>query len=616
MVELVRVRWAALLGVLLVLGASVQDAELAKESGVARIHVAVLPPTLNLTLGSSSSGRGIHAAIHESLIRRNAETLELEPSLCREFVVEDSLVLVPSGAAREAFAVELSGVEAGSSRLVVFGKVTEEEGGYRVTPRSEGNPLQEAVFIPMARVQAVERGTVFTLRLREDVLWHDGHGFDAGDVLFSWQLYSNPHVHCDSRRFQYQKITDAELLGSHGVRFFYEGQYFKSIEALASLCLLPSHLYDLRDPDHERHDSDADEVSLASEINENAHNREWVGLGPYRVLEWGAQWIRAQKFAGYYDSSRAGHLGEVWWRSLTSDTVLREALSEGILDFTDRLTPELAEELNTDEQLAERYSTGRFHQGRYGFIAWNLRLPELADQRVRRAIAHAFDFERFNASQYAGRAVRVTGPQNRLGPGYDQTVAPPEFDPERAEALLTEAGWIDRDGDGVLDLAGEDLEIELLLPAGNKPGLLVATVLQEELEPLGLRLIIQQLDIAALLGRVRARDFEAVLLAWTQPLESDPEQKWHSSNAENSGSSNFGGLDDPDVDELIRRGQAELNRATRFEIWRKLHRRLDELQPYLFLYDAPSTYALHSEIGGFRSSPVPPNYDVREWVRH
>ncbi len=83
--------------------------------------------------------------------------------------------------------------------------------------------------------------------------------------------------------------------------------------------------------------------------------------------------------------------------------------------------------------------------------------PVLSDARVRRAIAHAIDRPDLVDRVYAGRSIAMNQalvyPNHPLHAPEDQ-ITLYRFDPERAKALLDEAGWIDADGDGVRECRG------------------------------------------------------------------------------------------------------------------------------------------------------------------
>src|SRR5439155_303738 len=130
----------------------------------------------------------------------------------------------------------------------------------------------------------------------------------------------------------------------------------------------------------------------------------------------------------------------------------------------------------------------------------------------------------------------------------------------------------DRDGDAIVDKDGVPLSIELLLQAGNPVNTAFAAKYQENLARAGIKLTVTSLDQNTLVTRRKDRDFDAYALGWAPPIESDPEQLWHSRSARSG--SNFSGVMDAAIDGLIETGQRELDAGKRHAIWRELHRRL------------------------------------------
>jgi peptide/nickel transport system substrate-binding protein len=563
--------------------------------GRAVIHLERLPRSLNNVLENLGVLRRMMLELNETLLLRDWETLELGPDLATSWVVEDALHVVPSGAASPGASVLVKDEELVRGRLSPLGE------GWQVETRGPDGATRTQAY-DKARVKRVERGTVVTFTLREGVRWHDGHPFDARDVRFSIELYKNPYVDCGEKRNQFDKIVAVETPDARTVRVWFDRQYYFAVEGLGTeLTILPAHLYDLRHPDNAERQArkakepawEPDEKQSAEYIAKNEHNRAWVGLGPYRVTRFDDQGVQAERFDGYFDPAHGGYLDELVWRYIKDDAVALQALLNGELDFFARVSAEdYFGALTRGEGFQKRFYKGHFYSGNYWFVAWNLQRPKLADVRVRRALALATDFEGFKHSFYKDLADQITGPWILAKPEYDQDVRPLPFAPDQARKLLEEAGWIDRDGDGVLDHDGVPLEIELLCDAGNAVIKTFGAQWQQDLAKVGVRLRLALVDAAVAGDRRKARDFDAVASAWALTFENDPEQVWHSKwAAPEARGSNFGGFADARCDELIERGQRELDPAKRAALWRELHARIYELQPYLFGYSPPRKFA-------------------------
>jgi ABC-type transport system substrate-binding protein len=468
-----------------------------------------------------------------------------------------------------------------------------------------------------------------TFTLREGVAWHpatgeadgepyaiDGQTLDARDVYFSWSIYSNPEVDCDEKRFQFEKMTDCEIVDDLTVRILFREQYFQSLESVGtSLTLLPSHLYDLSDPDNPWYDPEASSAEQAKHVNENPHNQLWVGIGPYRVTAWEQQYVEAQKFDDYFDPDNGGYFDTIRWRVISDDNTAFQALINGELDYFERVKSSYYFGAETESpEFTENFYKGYKYLGTYGYTGWNSHRPYLSDRRVRQALAHAFPADEYLRTNYKNLARRVTGPFPYESAGYDHSLEPYEYDLDRARELLEAAGFYDTDGNGIRDKDGRDLVLEFLMPSGNDASKNLGLVMQENFAQVGVKLEFAALEWATFLDRMRKRDFDGINLAWVPPLESDPEQVWHSKwGRPEVESSNNSGIMEPELDALIEAGQRELDFERRQEIWREIHRFLYDWQPYLFGYNVPQKFAMSKRIRGFETFAIDPGYSIRRW---
>lgn len=563
------------------------------------VHLASAPKHLNYMIDNSSVTRRMLLELHEQLVSQDLESWQYVPVLATGWETEDTLVL--------------AGGAAGEERTL-FGRVEDLGERWRVTPLSRGgSALAEPRELAKSEVLRIERETVFTFHLRRNVKWHDGEVFDARDVDFSFQCFKNPDVQCDEKRFQFDKIVRDEVLDPLTVRFFFAKQYFLALDCFEALVVLPAHLYDLSDPRNPDKKESATQAEQARFVNENPHNRQWIGLGPYRVKEWTSQYLDAERFPDYFDPAHAGYVDAIRWRIIPNDDAAATALLNGELDYFDRLTSEdfFGGRSATPEFRAHLYK-GYFYAPYMAYTAWNMKRPQFADARVRRALAMCFDSDKFIQSYYKGLALRVTSEQFCGGPTYDRSIVPIAFDPDRARELFTEAGWYDRDGDGLIDKDGAPLSIEFLYPAGNKTSEVQGTLFQETLGRVGVRLELASRDWAAFSDRVQKRDFDCMNLGWIMPPQTDPEQSWHSRWADNE-SANHAGLKDPEVDHLIEAIQVELDASKRKELFSKLQRRVYDLQPYMFGVNPPRKFAMSLRVRNFQTFGIDPGYSIRRW---
>jgi peptide/nickel transport system substrate-binding protein len=564
-----------------------------RRGGSVTVHVASLPASVNYMIENSAVARAILGEVHESLIRRNWETWQYEPVLAERWEVED--LLIPKGGPPAVGRIEQKG-----DKWIV-----------RAGGAQAGGVDQE---FAQDDVERIVHQAEFTFHLRSDIKWQDGAPFDARDVLFSFNCFKNPGVHCDRRRYMFDKIQGARLIDPLTIRFYVEDPYFMALSAFdESLTILPGHLYDLSRADNPDCKQNATPDEQALVVNKSAINRNWVGLGPYRISDWTSQYVEAKRWDGYFDAKNGGYVDTIRWRAIPDTAAATVAALEGELDFFDRLSSEdYFGERTASDAFKQRLYKGVFYTPAMSYTAWNTARPKFADPRVRTALGLCFDWNSFIAGYYKGLAVRVTGEQVPSTPVYDKSVTPLPFDPKRAQSLLAEAGWIDRDGDGRIDRDGTPFEFEYLYPAGNATSEAFGLAFQEQLAKVGVGMKLVARDFAALNDSLRKREFDAVALALTLNTESDPEQLWHSKWATGAGS-NRCGLRDAEVDRLIESIQVELDLSKRVDLFSRLQRRIYELQPMLFGVWTPHRFVMNKRVRGFQDFALDPGYSIRRW---
>ena len=519
-------------------------------------------------------------------------------------------------------------------RSVVYGVVTEEDGGWRVTAEAPGNPIAAvgSIVVPRDAVERVERGTVFHFRLRDGVLWHptEGHpagsqALDARDVEFSWSIYANPAVDCDEKRFQFEKITGCEVLDDLNLRFFYEGQYAFAEGTIGfSMTILPSHVYDLADPDNVAYEEEFTLEQQGEFINNHPANMMWVGLGPYRVTAWTDAYVEAERFADeagkslYFDDARAGYVDTIRWRVIEDDETAMNALLNGELDFFERVKSEDYFGARTrSETFTEGFYKGFKYGGSYGYTGWNLFRPQLRDVEVRKAIELVFDFEGVPAGELQGtgqpgdRTLPVQ--QRRLQPRRAGPARRPRAGPRAARCRrLVRPGWRRRSRQG-------------RRPAVHRPQLPLWKRRLEELRAGAARGprrgAADRADPRAGLepGHLPGPHQEARLRRLQPGLGPGPRVRSGAAVAQQVGaedieSSNHSGVQDPVLDELILAGQKELDFEKRRLIWQQMHERIyDEVVPYIFMYNVPRKFAMNKQLRGVQIVAPDPGYVIRRW---
>jgi len=189
---------------------------------------------------------------------------------------------------------------------------------------------------------------------------------------------------------------------------------------------------------------------------------------------------------------------------------------------------------------------------------------------------------------------------------YNTDVRTYPYDPQRAIALLEDAGY-DRIVDGVRqDAAGRSLSFEIMTTAGDRTRELVQQVLQAQWNEVGIDVRIRNQPARVFFGQtVRRREYTGMAMyAWLSAPESVPLTTLHSSQipseANNYSGQNSPGWRNQEVDELITAIERELDRDTRKAMWKRLQDLYAEEVPVLPLYYRADVFILPPWLDGVR----------------
>jgi peptide/nickel transport system substrate-binding protein len=162
-------------------------------------------------------------------------------------------------------------------------------------------------------------------------------------------------------------------------------------------------------------------------------------------------------------------------------------------------------------------------------------------------------------------------------------VKPLPYDPQKARQILSEAGWKDANGDGILDRDGKPFKFTLITNSGNDTRRDVGVLAQRQLREIGIDVTFELYEWSVFLKNfVNAKHFDACVLGWGLSVDPDAYEIWHSSQIEKG--FNFISYQNPEVDRLWEEGRKEYDVEKRKQIYWRIHELIADDQPYTFLY--------------------------------
>jgi peptide/nickel transport system substrate-binding protein len=260
----------------------------------------------------------------------------------------------------------------------------------------------------------------------------------------------------------------------------------------------------------------------------------------------------------------------------------------GDADFVSALTsPEVAEAYkHADVQV--RHLRGNA----YGYLLFNLHdgattkpHPILGEPAMRRALTMALDRKAIvtNLLDSLGRV--ASGPFSSMQWTADSTLRQIAFDRDGATRLLDSLGW-KAGANGQRMRGSMPLRFSILVPTTSANRQRLAVLLQEQWRQVGVDLVIEQLDNAAVGARIAGHKFDSELIVvGTSPSPNAIRQFWTTSALSMANGFNHGGFSDSVVDAAVERAVSATSRATAQSAYSAAYQRLLDQAPAIFIFE-------------------------------
>lgn len=250
---------------------------------------------------------------------------------------------------------------------------------------------------------------------------------------------------------------------------------------------------------------------------------------------------------------------------------------------------------------SDRFSEISFPGRSFTYIGWNQRRPLFKSSKVRQAMTYAINRSRIIKEIMDGKGNELSSPFSYYSDAYDKSLKPYPYDPAKAKALLKEEGFEDFDGDGIIEKKTENgmlkFAFTLTYYVKNNVTKAISEAIATQLKEIGVQVNLKGVDIADLSAVFNDKDFDAYYLAWgnAAPPE-DLSQIWHSSGADQKGSSNSIGFQNEEVDRIIKQLNYEYDAEKRKKLYHHFDRIFYEEQPYTLLFSPISSLLYKREV--------------------
>jgi peptide/nickel transport system substrate-binding protein len=462
-----------------------------------------------------------------------------------------------------------------------------------------------ALFTPLVRYNASfepepylaeswdldERGV--TMRLRQDVFWHDGQPITAEDVVFTFDLAKNPETASLLESAYLTMIRSAAVVDPHTVRFEFVAPHSQPMDAFW-WAPVPRHVLQGVAP---------------GQLAQAGFNREPVGSGPFRFASWTAGQQVVLEANDQFPQALGGRplLDRLVFRIVPESTTRLTELLTGAIDVNYTVLPDEARQVEQQRGVTLHHYPSR----EFLYIGWNNEREPFRDPRVRRGLTHAINRDALIEALMFGYAEPATGPVLPFSP-LNPEMQPLAYDPEAARRLFAEAGYTPGP-DGTLQGPQGPLRFSIMV-SENRLRQDLATVIQNQLADVGVRMELRVMEFQTLLAQHRARDYQAVLSGWSMDnFRVDPTPLFSCEEARREQSPNRAGYCNPEADRLMLAGLQETDAGRGRQIWSDFAQILQQDQPITFLFWTEDMAGVAPRLQGVEMDARGKLVSVQQW---
>ena len=412
--------------------------------------------------------------------------------------------------------------------------------------------------------------------IRKNIRFHDGVELTAEDVKFTLDNILDPKNNSLYLNLL-RGIKKVEATGKYQVEI--ELKYpSASLLFYLDVGILPKHLLKGKD------------------ITKDAFNYHPIGTGPYKLMSWFENEIVLESHKQYFLGRP--HLDKIIVKILPNQSSVWAELMKKELDLIFFTFPK-------NYKIIERIPDLRVHSllSLYSYIlVFNGKSSLFKDSKVRQALNYAINKEGIIERVLLGKGRSSSGTIYPHSWAYDIHLKPYQYNPKKALKLLSDSGWIDTNGDNILDRKGSQFKFALLIVNGDDVSRESASLIQQQLLDIGIRIRVNPLSFPTYENYLLKKEFEATLLSI---ISDDPDKNyllWHSSQI--IGGFNAFSYRNEKVDKLLDKGRTILDREERKGIYYQFQRELYEDPPGVFLFWRDYLVGIHNRFRGIKVNPT------------
>ncbi|MDO8446826.1 MAG: ABC transporter substrate-binding protein [Deltaproteobacteria bacterium] len=485
-----------------------------------------------------------------------------------------------------------------SKTLTICGNVKIEKGSTENNVNFFYTPLEDFFLSPLVHydpsankyrqiivkeARPLEDGKVWDIELKDNVLFHDGTPLTADDVAFSIEKRKEMSANLGA-------IRQAKVLNKKSIGLSLNNPVSDISDILSCIYVYPSHIF------------------RQEEAWRKTFLEKPLGSGPFKFKRWLKNGVEFTANEDYFEGRP--RIDKIVYISEADENKRLSYLLEGTADI---MSAPISSRTAGFVKRDPKFHINEFPFPYYSALFLNNRSEIFSDSRARKAVNMAVNRESLIAKGLDGAGIPAYSPfmKNMLPEGYN--ITPSSYGPKAALTLLKDAGWRDKNKDGILEKEGKRLRFRLYYLKGPEEFKLLADIISQQLYEIGIEVETLSLSYDEVDNKEKPSfEYDAFL---NSKGSFYFESVWQTRSLYGDKTYNYSRYSNKEVDALFEQAKNIKKPDEIKRIYGRIDRVIHEDTPAVFLY-APLSYTAVNkrlkEAEGFNSTPYD-IYKIKDW---
>ena len=433
----------------------------------------------------------------------------------------------------------------------------------------------------LATEWAKQDNTTYIIKLRENVKWSNGERFTSADVQFTYdRLKENASIYSSN----VEHVSDIEIVDDYTIKMYLD-QEIPFFEYYLTFPILSKTFYDSQDFNN---------TGIVP-----------VGTGMYKVDSVQQNYITCTKNSNWWNRETNLSLEKININVYESVGELYNAFKLGNVDIVSTDNTNIQDYIGTIG-----YSTKEIKGREHDFIAFNIQNDLLNRQEIRRAISYSIDKNNIISNVYQNKYYTSSFPLDFGSWVYQEQDSSAGYNPDQANQLLTENGWVFRNGywQKTENYKTKKIELNFIVKASNSNQIAVAENIKTQLASQGIIINVQQYSDEQYNLALQNKSYDMILCGMNLSPNPDMSMFFGDNNLANYNTEEISNIMD------------EVKNTTDESKIKEDYSRLADIYkndiPYISLYTNKQTIAYNTSLAGeIKSNWFNPFCGIETWYK-